>query len=379
MDYSIYRILRRFSAAILLVASGATVSAQGASPPDEADFRMENVAANLDSPWSIAFIDSGRALVTLRKGELVSIDLKTRTRTRVSGVPRIRVVGQGGLLDVVLAPDFSASRELFFSFSADSGSVQATAVARARLPVGANSMEDWRVVFTANNRTGGGFHFGSRLAFDRDGCLVVTVGERNERDRARNLRDHGGKVLRITREGRPAPGNPFSGRGDALGEILSLGHRNPQGLAVHPATGNIWMHEHGPRGGDEINVIRAGADYGWPLVTYGREYSGQQVGEGRSSAPGIVEPLLHWTPSIAPSGMAFISGTVFPAWQGDLLVGALAGTELRLVELDGERVTGQKTYLKGWARIRDVRQGPDGLVYLLTDGSGAGLWRLLPR
>jgi glucose/arabinose dehydrogenase len=367
------------AAALAAAASASEASAQAKAPPEERDFRLEAVVRGLDSPWALAFTDPGRALVTLKGGALLAVDLGAGKIENVPGLPRIRSAGQGGLLDLVTAPDFERTREVYFSFSEERDGLLGTSIARARYLEKPARLEGWTVVFSANNRASGGLHFGSRLAFDREGYLLATVGERNERERARNLRDHGGKVLSLTRDGKPAPGNPFVGRADALPEILSFGHRNAQGLAVHPETGRIWMHEHGPRGGDEINVLRSGGDYGWPLVTYGREYSGGRVGDGATEAPGIERPLLHWTPSIAPSGMAFYAGDAFPAWRGDLLVGALAGMELRLVELDGERVAGQKSYLSGWARIRDVRTGPDGLVYLLTDGSGAGLWRLSPR
>lgn len=353
-------------------------TAQDRLPPAEAEFAVEPVARGLPSPWSLAFPSRGVALVVMRGGEIESIDLNTGARTKLSGVPRIRSVGQGGLLDIALAPDFESTRELYLSFSQDHSGEFGTSIARARFLENPARLEGWTVVFSGNNRSGGGLHFGSRLAFDPQGYLIATVGERNERERARDLRDHGGKTLRLDRGGAAAPDNPLVGKG-AAPEIFTWGHRNPQGLAVHPESGKVWLHEHGPRGGDEINILSPGADYGWPLATYGREYSGGPVGTGSPNAPGTVQPLLHWTPSIAPSGMAFYYGSAFPAWRGDLLVGALAGTELRRVELDGERVVGQKSYLRAWARIRDVRVGPDGLAYLLVDGADGGLWRLSPR
>ncbi len=352
--------------------------AQEGPPPEEREFRVQAVAGSLPSPWALAFPAADTALVTLKNGAMESIDLTTGKRRALSGVPKIRSYGQGGLLDLVLAPDFAETREVYLSFSENHGGTYGTSIARARYREDPPRLEDWTVIFSGNNRSASTLHFGSRLAFDADGYLLATVGERNERSRARDARDHGGKTLRLTREGKPAPGNPFLDR-DAAPEVYTSGHRNPQGLAVHPVSKRPWLHEHGPRGGDEVNILVAGADYGWPVATYGREYSGGAVGTGATAAPGTVQPLLYWVPSIAPSGMAFYEGAAFPAWKGDLLIGALAGMELCRVDLDGERVAGRTSYLRGWARIRDVRVGPDGLVYVLTDGADGGLWRLSPR
>ncbi len=353
-------------------------SADDGRPPFEADFEMESVTRGLPSPWALAFPSRGVALVTMKGGSVESIDLETGKRTRLEGLPRLRSFGQGGLLDIALAPDFQESRELYLSFSEEHPEGYGTSIARARFVENPPRLADWNVIFSGNDRSMSTLHFGSRLAFDSQGYLIASVGERNERNRARELRNHGGKTIRMDRDGKPAPDNPFIGK-DAAPELYTYGHRNAQGLAVHPETGKLWLHEHGPRGGDEINILVPGSDYGWPLVTYGREYSGNVVGTGATDAPGTVLPLLHWTPSIAPSGMAFYFGSAFPLWRGDLLVGALAGMELIRVDLDGERVVGEISYLRGWTRIRDVRVGPDGFVYLLSDGEGGGLWRLKPR
>jgi len=346
--------------------------------PKESEFDVKAVASGLDSPWALVFPDDITALVTLKGGKLLSIDLKSGEMRAVAGIPKIRGIGQGGLLDVALAPDFKASRSLFFTFSESRSDGYGTAIARARLDADGSALEGWTVIFSGNNRASGGMHFGSRIAFDDDGFLVATIGERNERDKARDARFHNGKTIRIDRDGAPAPGNPGMGEGAAPGRCTS-GQRNQQGLALRPGTRELWLHEHGPRGGDEVNVLRPGGDYGWPLVTYGKEYSGAMVGDGASKAPGVIDPLLHWTPSIAPSGMAFYQGDAFPGWRGDLLVGALAGLELRRIRSEGNRVSGQTSYLKGWNRIRDVRVGPRGLVYLLTDGEDGALWRLDPE
>jgi aldose sugar dehydrogenase len=368
-------IFRAVLVSVIFLAARQNGYAQGGN---EKEFSLESVAPKLNSPWSLAFPSPDSALVTMKAGSIEAIDLKTGARRILVGLPPIRSIGQGGLLDIALAPDFASTREVYLSFSEDHAGLLGTSIARARYLEAPPRLEGWKVIFSGNNRSVSALHFGSRLAFDANGFLFVAIGERNERNRARDLRDHGGKVLRLDREGRPAPGNPFLGR-DAAPEIYSYGHRNPQGLAINPMTGIPWIHEHGPRGGDELNVIVAGGDYGWPLVSYGREYSGAQVGSGASSAPGTIQPLTYWVPSIAPSGMAFYSGSDFPSWRGDLLIGALAGMELRRVDLEGPRVLGQTSYLKGWARIRDLRQGPDGHVYLLSDGEAGGLWRLKPR
>jgi aldose sugar dehydrogenase len=370
--------LARLLPAALLLITPQALESQAPRPPSERDFLAENVASRLPSPWAIAFPSGEKALVTLRGGGIEAIDLATGARSALSGLPRIESPGQGGLLDLVLAPDFSSSREVFLSFSEGRSGRFGTSIARARFLEAPDRLADWKVIFSGNNRAAGGLHFGSRLAFDRQGYLLATFGERNERNRARDPRDHGGKTLRLDRDGKPAPGNPFAD-GSAAPEIYTIGHRNPQGLAIHPDTGQAWLHEHGPQGGDEVNILAAGSDYGWPVATYGREYSGAPVGAGATTAPGTVQPLVYWVPSIAPSGMAFYVGSAFPSWRGDLLVGALAGMELRRLDLEGGRVIAQTSYLKGWARIRDVRVGPDGLVYLLTDGEDGGLWRLRPR
>jgi len=371
-------LLAKLIPAAALILAPIASEAQAPQVPRESEFTVELVAPKLASPWAIAFPSPGRALVTMKGGTIEIIDLATGSRSVLSGLPRIRSVGQGGLLDIVLAPDFAATREVYLSFSEERAGLYGTSIARARYLEGPDRLADWKVIFSGNNRSGGGLHFGSRLAFDPQGYLIATIGERNERDRARDLRDHGGKTIRIDREGKPAPGNPFVGTASAPG-LYTLGHRNAQGLAIHPETGQAWLHEHGPQGGDEVNILVAGADYGWPLATYGREYSGAQVGSGATTAPGTAQPLVYWVPSIAPSGMTFYTGSAFSSWRGDLLVGALAGMELRRLDLEGGRLVGQASYLKGWARIRDVREGPDGYVYILTDGDDGGLWRLRPR
>ncbi len=341
-----------------------------------ADFRLVKAAGGLENPWGLAFLPDGRMLVTERPGRLLLLGASD-ARTVVAGLPRVDARGQGGLLDVAVDPAFGENRYVYLTYAAPGpNGTSGTALARARLEE--NRLAGFEVLFETPRKTSSSIHYGSRIVFGRDGSLYVSLGERGDRDRARDLGDHRGKVLRLKADGSVPPDNPFAARQGALREIFTYGHRNVQGMAVHPETGAIWAHEHGPRGGDEINVLKAGADYGWPLVTYGKEYVGGSIGEGVSK-PGVEEPLLQWTPSIAPSGMAFYDGDRFPGWKGNLFVGALAGEHLRRVVLRGDRVVSEEVLLKGRiGRVRDVRQGPDGLLYLLTDERNGALYRLEP-
>ncbi len=341
-----------------------------------ASFRLVRVAEGLENPWGLAFLPGGGMLVTERPGRLLLVG-GDGGRKEIRGLPQVVDRGQGGLLDVVPDPDFGRTGLVYFSYSAPGpGGTAGTAVARGRLR--GTELQDVRVIFEMTKKTSAGQHFGSRLAFAPDGTLFVSTGDRGDRHRAQDLRDTAGKVLRINPDGSVPRDNPFAGRRDALPEIFSYGHRNIQGMAVNPATGEVWTHEHGPRGGDEINILKPGANYGWPVVTHGREYVGGAIGEG-TGKPGIEEPLLHWTPSIAPSGMAFYSGDAFPGWKGSLFAGALAGRHLRRVVPREGGEAGQETLLDGTiGRIRDVRQGPDGNLYLLTDERRGALYRLEP-
>jgi glucose/arabinose dehydrogenase len=339
-------------------------------------FRPVVVAAGLEHPWSMAFLPDGRVLVTERPGRLRLIVNGRLQAAPVSGVPKVVASGQGGLLDVVLHPDYADNGWIYLSFAAPSPRGAHTAVARARLD--GNRLVDLKTIFRANNVAGGRVHFGSRLAFGGDGKLYVTVGERGDSDRAQDLDSHNGTTVRLNDDGTVPGDNPFLNTAGALPETYSYGHRNPQGMARHPVSGDIWLNEHGPQGGDEINIVRAGVNYGWPVITYGRSYAGFSIGEG-SKKPGMAQPILHWTPSIAPSGMAFYTGDKFPAWRGNLFVGSLKFRHLVRLELDGERVVSQERLLEGaFGRVRDVRQGPDGLLYLLTDENEGALIRLEP-
>ncbi|MEQ8374051.1 MAG: PQQ-dependent sugar dehydrogenase [Roseibium aggregatum] len=342
--------------------------------------QLETVAAGLSYPWSVAFLPEEGYLVTERDGTVKHIDASGR-QSEVTGVPEVFAQGQGGLLDVALSPDFATDRTVFLSYSQGSAEGAGTSLFRAKLTgayEGGFALEDGETIFSGNNKAYGGRHFGSRLVFAPDGTLFMTVGERGDGERAQDTSDHAGSVLRLTRDGQPAPGNPFVGQEGYKPEIWSYGHRNPQSAAIHPETGVLWTVEHGARGGDEINIPEAGKNYDWPVISYGRHYSGATIGQG-TSKEGMEQPVHYWDPSIAPSGMAFVTSDRYPDWKGDMLVGALAGQHLARVDLDGGAVVGEEKLLTDLGeRIRDVRQGPDGYVYVLTDSDDGRLLRLQP-
>jgi glucose/arabinose dehydrogenase len=340
---------------------------------DQATFRVVVLVEGLEHPWGLAFLPDGDLLVTERPGRLRLVRDGALEPAALEGVPEVYASGQGGLLDVALDRDFSANRLIYLSYAAETDAGAGTRVARARL--GDGRLEDLEVIFEGL-MAGGGRHFGSRLGFDQDGYLFVTLGERGQDERAQELGELAGKVVRLQPDGSVPADNPFVGRDDTAPEVFSYGHRNPQGLAVHPETGRVWVVEHGPRGGDEVNVVQAGVNYGWPVITHGRAYSGLPMGEG-SAKEGMAQPLHYWVPSISPSGMAFYQGDAFAQWQGDLFVGGLSGQLLARLELDGERVVEEERLLDGvLGRIRDVRVGPDGYLYLLTDHEDGALVRL---
>jgi len=358
--------------AALAFAVPAAVSA-------ETDLDIQTVTSGLSSPWALTFLPGGGYLVTERDGNLKHVSADG-AQTMVSGVPEVFAQGQGGLLDVALAPDFGTTGEVFLSFSEGSPEGAGTSVFRGTLVEdgGAFSLRGGEIIFSGNNRAFGGRHFGSRLAFAPDGTLFVTTGDRGDRPSAQDTTNHAGAVLRINRDGTVPSDNPYLGQPGHQPELWSIGHRNVQSATIHPDTGNLWTVEHGARGGDEVNRPEAGKNYGWPVISYGRHYSGGSIGEGTSKA-GMEQPVHYWDPSIAPSGMTFVTSDLFPEWQGSLLVGALAGQHLARVELDGTTVTGEEQLLTGLGeRIRDVRQGPDGAIYVLTDSGDGSLLRLTP-
>ncbi|MDT7929227.1 PQQ-dependent sugar dehydrogenase [Tepidimonas sp.] len=346
-----------------------------------AGVRVEVVASGLAHPWALAFLPDGRYLVTERPGRLRVVESDGRVGPPVAGVPRVDAVGQGGLLDLVLDSAFASNRTLYFCYAepGPDGEGNATALARAVLAPDATRLQDVQVIFRQRPRYEGRLHFGCRIVEAPDGTLFLTLGERYHRMAdAQTLDNHLGKVVRIHKDGSVPPDNPLLDRAGTLPEIWSWGHRNPQGAAWGP-DGRLWIHEHGPQGGDEINRPERGDNHGWPVVTFGEQYGGGRIGEG-TSKPGMVPPLYHWTPSIAPSGMAFLTSDRYgTAWRGNLFVGALRGQALVRLELDGARVVREQRLLaERRERIRDVRQGPDGLLYLLTDAPDGRLLRLLP-
>lgn len=375
--------LRTWIVALAVLGAGAAASsgrawaAEVAEPlvrSEQERFRVVRVVGGLQNPWAVAFLPDGRALITERAGRLRL--LQDGKLLSVGGLPEVDAGGQGGLLDLVLHPDYEANGWIYFSYSAEVGGGRGTRVVRARLA--GERLTGLQVLFSMNRGSSAGVHFGSRLAFLPDRTLVFTIGDRGDRDRAQSLGEHAGKTLRIRDDGGIPEDNPFAGRRGALPEIYSYGHRNAQGMAVQPGSGSLWLHEHGPRGGDEVNVVEPGRNYGWPTITYGREYVGGSIGVG-TAAPGLEQPLVYWVPSIAPSGLAFYTGEALPGWRNNLFVGALVGQHLRRLVVEGGRVVHQEVLLQNTlGRIRDVRQGPDGLLYLLTDERDGALYRLEP-
>ncbi len=337
------------------------------------------VASGLRNPWALAFLPDGRMLVTEKAGRMRIVGADGKLGEPLQGVPKVEAAGQGGLLDVVLDPKFTENALVYWSFSeADpaGGSGNSTAVARGRLD--GNSVRDVRVIFRQAPKFASSAHFGSRLVFARDGRLFVTLGDRfSRRDDAQLLANDHGKIVRIESDGRIPADNPFVGRSGARPEIWSYGHRNVQGAALHPATGELWADEHGPQGGDELNVVERGKNYGWPVITYGANYgTGTKIGEGTAKA-GMEQPLTHWVPSIATSGLAFLTSDRYPGWKGSAFIGGLRSQLLVRLELDGRKVVREERLLQDLGeRIRDVRQGPDGWLYVVTDSTDGRIIRL---
>ncbi|MBO1076592.1 PQQ-dependent sugar dehydrogenase [Roseomonas marmotae] len=352
---------------------------RGASEP----FRVSTFSAGLERPWGAAFLPDGRLLVTERPGRMRIVSPDGTLSPPLGGVPEVLAAGQGGLLDVQPAPDFATTRELYFCQAAmvqgDGGRGAATRLVRARLSADARHLEMTQPILDAlPAQSSGRLHYGCRIAFGRDGKLYLSTGDRHaEKMRAQRLDDLAGKVLRLERDGRPAEGNPFLGRPDARPEIFTYGHRNPQGLALNPWTGSLWEAEFGARGGDEVNLLKPGLNYGWPIVTHGVDYDGSRIGEG-SSRPDMEEPLRYWVPSVSPSGIGFYDGEAFPGWKGSLFMASLNTPGLLRLSTDGDRITGEERLLWGELRFRQVLQGPDGLIYILTDEGRGRILRLEP-
>ena len=346
-------------------------------PSSAGPIAVTTVARGLVHPWALQFLPDGRMLVTERPGRLRIVDKAGTLSPPLAGVPPVRAGGQGGMLDVRLDNDFAANRVVYFCYTAERGG--AAAVARARLDDGATPrLDDVKVIFTQQG-PGGGNNYGCRIAQAPDRNLLVTLGDHfGPRDQAQNLANHIGKIVRIGRDGQVPPDNPFVGQSGAKPEIWAYGVRNPQGLAFDPATGKLWEQEHGPQGGDEVNIIEKGRNYGWPVIGYGVDYGGAKIHASTQQA-GMEQPLWYWVPSIAPSGMAFYTGDLVPAWKGNVFVGALRGEMLVRLERDGDKITKEERLLQGLhERIRDVRMGPDGALWLLTDNPAGRILRLAP-
>lgn len=356
-------------------AQGGPASPQPASREDVV--RAQTFTSGLVHPWALAFMPDGRLLVTERPGRLRIVGTDGMLSAPLAGVPTVYAEGQGGLLDVALDPQFATNRTIYLSYAEPEGGLAGTAVARATL--GESGLTDVRVIYRQRPKLRGTGHFGSRLVFAADGKLFITQGDRQGyRDRAQDLTQGMGKFMRINPDGTIPPDNPFVGRDDAQPEIWSYGHRNAQAAALDPATGRLWTIEHGARGGDELNHPERGRNYGWPVITYGRDYSGARIGEG-TAKEGLEQPVYYWDPVIAPSGLAFYSADAIPGWKGSLLIGSMTPGGLVRLELDGDRVVKEERYLGDLReRFRDVAVGPDGLVYVVTDSPNGRVLRISP-
>ena len=370
-----HRISRRLAA----FCTGAILAALLAAPALAQDVHALTVASGLEHPWAVAFLPEGRYLVTERPGRMRVVEADGKLGPPLAGLPELVARGQGGLLDVVLDSGFAQNRTLFFCFSEPGEGGNSTALARARLAADHRRLEEVKVIFRQQPKVSGNNHFGCRIVEARDGKLFMTLGERfSRKEDAQRLDNHLGKIVRVGKDGSVPRDNPFVGRAGALPEIWSYGHRNGQGATLGP-DGSLWMHEHGPQGGDEINLPKAGRNYGWPVITYGENYGGGAIGEGITAREGMEQPLHYWVPSIAPSGMAFLTSERYgPGWQGNLFVGSLKFGFLDRIELANGRPAREHRLLEGIGRVRDVRQGPDGWLYVLTDESDGKLIRVLP-
>lgn len=361
----------------------AFLAALAGSAQAQTAVRAEVLVRGLDHPWALAFVDGGRMLVTERPGRLRLVEPDGRVGPPIEGVPAVDAVGQGGLLDVITDSGFATNRRIYFCFAepAASGGGNSTALATARLSDDGRRLEQVRVIFSQIPKVSSRLHFGCRIVEAPDGYLFLALGERFQRMRdAQTLDNHHGKVVRLRKDGSSPPDNPLVRQSGAMPEIWSWGHRNPQGATWGP-DGRLWVIEHGPQGGDEINRPEAGKNYGWPVITFGENYGGGAIGEGLTARPGMEQPLHHWTPSIAPSGMAFLRSDRYgTAWQGNLFVGSLKFRYLARLELQNGRVVREERLLPQLGqRVRDVRQGPDGLLYLLTDENDGQLLRVVPQ
>jgi aldose sugar dehydrogenase len=367
-----------FATGVLLLAGMSCTTAVAQTFKTSAgSVSIETVAKGLVNPWALAFLPDGRMLVTERPGRLRIVDPGGNVSAPLAGVPKVFASGQGGLHDVVIDRNFAQNQTIYFCFAAPVDGGGQTALARARFT--GDRLEDVKMIFRQEGPPSGGRHFGCRIVQTADNNLFLTTGDHGSYPKeAQNLANHIGKVIRVAPDGAVPKDNPFVGRKDARPEIWSYGHRNIQGAALHPTSGKLWANEHGPLGGDELNIVEKGKNYGWPVIGFGIDYSGAKIHEG-TSKPGMEQPIKYWTPVIAASGMAFYQGNLFPAWKGNVLIGGLATRNVVRLTLDGEKVTSEERILQGLReRIRDLRVGPDGALYLATDSSDGRILRVKP-
>ena len=366
--------MTRLIATFCLLVLSAAVCAQGS-------YKIETVVKDIPIPWGMVWLPDGDMLVTNRGGQLYRVS-NGKVGPAISGLPEIHVNGQGGLLDLELHPRYSEGDGenngwLYISYSSPEGEGRGSNTAIMRAKLNGNALTDQQVLYKATPNTGRGQHYGGRIEFNKEGYLFFSIGERGARDdNPQDKSRDGGKIYRLTDDGKVPADNPFVGESGAIDAMYSYGHRNPQGMALNPTTGNIWVHEHGPRGGDEVNVIKPGANYGWPILSYGINYIGTSFAEG-TEREGMESPIHYWVPSIAPSGMTFVTSDKYPQWQGDILVGSLKFQYLVHCEVEGDSINKANIVLEGIGRVRNVRQGPDGYIYVATEGNG--IVRILPE
>ena len=376
-----HQILRSSLAAIAASLALPALAVDETFETEGPTIRVQTVADGLSHPWALAFLPDGSMLVTERRGNLRHVGEKVSEP--IAGVPKVDARGQGGLLDVALDPRFEENRLVYLSFAEAGEGGNSTAVARGILSEDLTRLDNVEVIFSQKPKVQSQQHFGSRLVFDNDGYLFITLGERSQarfREQAQQLNSHLGKIVRIHPDGAVPDDNPFVNQADALPEIWSYGHRNVQAAAINPESGVLWEIEHGPRGGDELNIVQPGANYGWPIVTLGINYDGTTIGEGVEHMDGMIDAIRTWTPVIAPSGMIFYQGEAFPEWKGNLFVGGLASTALVRLTVNGDSISGEERLLESLGlRIRDVAEGPDGAIYVVTDENNGEILRIAPE
>lgn len=379
------RKLRKFNSGLIVIALSFTASSAVAQQKvkqfktEIGAVNVEKIVGGFDTPWAMAMLPDGKLLVTEREGELLLVDpTNPNGKHKVTGLPAIEAPGQGGLLDIVLDPEFSENRMVYFTFSHPNSSGEVgTAIAKARLPEGDRpGLQDLEILFSMKNKTYSGYHFGSRIVPDLKGNLFFTIGDRGDGPRSQDPMDAAGSVIRIRTDGTIPDDNPYAGGKEALPQIWSVGHRNPQGATLNDETGELWTLAHGAKGGDEINISRAGKNYGWPVISYGVHYNGDKIGIG-TSAPGMEQPIYYWDPSIAPSGFDFYQGKLIQAWKGNLFAGALKAKMLVRLEVKGNKIIHEERLFKEeYGRIRDVRSFPDGALWFLTNGEDSAIYRI---